>query len=115
MPSICIRLDPDLLPNTTADVRYELPALLVERSAGAIREDGYDYGKASYRMFVFLDVDDIETALPVILDVLENVPIPNEILGPAALVATSATDHCDRAEKYSIVFPSGNNDPFTFD
>jgi hypothetical protein len=115
MPSICICLDPARLPNTTADLRYDLPAMLAERSGGAIRDNGFDYGKTSNFMFVFLDVDDIAETLPMVLDVITNGPVPNDILAPAAVIATTEIDHCDRAEEYRIVFPADYAGPFTFE
>jgi hypothetical protein len=36
MPTIAVRLDPQLLDNPDADIRYRLPELLSERSAGVI-------------------------------------------------------------------------------
>jgi len=42
VPSIVIQLDPKLLVNPDADLRYLLPDLIVERSQGSIADDGYD-------------------------------------------------------------------------
>ncbi len=43
MRMIVIRLDPQLLSNPDADLRYRIPELLAQRSEGAITDDGYDY------------------------------------------------------------------------
>ncbi len=43
MPTILLELDPQLLANPDADLRYVVPELLCERSGGLLVSDGYEY------------------------------------------------------------------------
>jgi hypothetical protein len=72
MPTIVVRLDPRLLANPDADLRYLLPDLLVKRSAGIIRDDGYDYVGEGPFLLLFLQASELEPALACVRDVLEN-------------------------------------------
>jgi hypothetical protein len=50
MTKLVVRLDPRRLDNPDADIRYLIPDMLAERSAGVISDDGYDYvGEQSRR------------------------------------------------------------------
>ncbi len=52
---LVITLDPDTLPNPDLDLRYELPDMLEELSAGRLKNDGYEY-TAGDAMEVYLEV-----------------------------------------------------------
>ena len=115
MPTICIRLDPGRLPDADADLRYALPDALAELSAGRIADDGYDYGTRSGHMLVFLHVVSLDDAMPVVLDVIERVPVMGCLLRDGAVVAVADADHCDVADAYTVMFPRGYTDHFTLD
>lgn len=101
MEQILIRLDPRLLANPDADLRYELPDLLAARSNGAIADDGYDYVGEPSQLVLFLKVSDVELAIKCILDVVENERLLENDLRPAATVAVKTI------EGYEVVFPVG--------
>src|SRR5436305_1272890 len=72
MPTVVVRLDPRLLRNPDADLRYHLPDLLAERSGGVIRDDGYDYVGEGPLLVLFLKASELEPALACVLDVVQN-------------------------------------------
>jgi hypothetical protein len=61
--TLAIRLDPQLLDNPDADIRYRLPDILAEPSGGVISDDGYDYVGTQPLMVVFLKVSQLNLAL----------------------------------------------------
>ncbi len=87
MATLAIRLDPRLLDNPDADIRYRLPDLLAERSAGVISDDGYDYVGPQPLMVVFLKASQLKPVLVCVHDVIENVPVAGCLLRPGAVVA----------------------------
>ena len=102
MVTIVLRLDPNRLDNPDTDIRYTLPDLIVERSAGVIRNDGYDYvGDVPY-LIMYLRASDLETALECVVNVIENVRVLNNDLRPATVVAVER-EHRHR----TIVYPPG--------
>ena len=101
MATIAIRLDPQLLDNPDADIRYRLPDLLAERSAGVISDDGYDYVGPQPLMVVFLNASRLKPALVCVLDVVENVPVVGCLLRPGAVVAV------ERKAGWEVVYPPG--------
>ena len=104
--TIAIRLDPQLLDNPDADIRYRLPDLLAERSAGVISDDGYDYVGPQPLMVVFLKASRLKPALVCVLDVVENVPVVGCLLRPGAVVAV------ERKAGWEVVYPPGFSGPF---
>jgi len=98
---IVLRLDPRLLANPDADIRYQLPDLLAERSAGAIVDNGYDYVGEPPLLVLFLNVIEVEPAMACILDVVENVRLLDNDLRKAVAVAV------ERAEGHEVVYPRG--------
>jgi hypothetical protein len=105
MTTIVVRLDPQLLENSNADIRYRLPNLLAQRSGGVISEDGYDYVGAQPLLVLFLKASEPEAALACILDVVENVRVLDNDLRPAVVIAV---EHERRRE---VVFPAGFQGP----
>jgi len=101
MPTLIIRLNPQLLDNPDADIRYQLPELLTERSGSGILYDGYDYVGSEPFLVIFLNVSDTELALVDIIDVIENVSVLGNNLQLAAVVAI------DHDGKYEVVYPLG--------
>lgn len=70
MPTITIRISPRALDNPDADIRYELPDLVVERSEGRMRSDGYDYEDDDV-LAIFLATDDLDWAEPFVRQILD--------------------------------------------
>jgi hypothetical protein len=103
--TLAIRLDPQMLDKPDLDIRYRLPDLLAERSAGDILDDGYDYA-GERLLVVFLKVSRLETALACVLDVVENVPVVGCLLRPGAVVAVEHRDG------WEVVYPPGFTGPF---
>jgi hypothetical protein len=106
MATLVVRLDPGLLDNPDADIRYRLPDLLAERSAGVISDDGYDYVGEQPFLLLFLKATKLKEALANVLDVVENVRVLDNDLRPAAVVAVK------RRSKYEVVYPPGFKEPF---
>ncbi len=106
MATLAIRLDPQLLENPDADLRYQLPDLLAERSGGIIRDDGYDYVGPQPLMVVFLQASSLQPALACVLDVIENVPVAGGALRPGAVVAV------ENETGWEVVYPPGFVGPF---
>ena len=106
MATVVVRLDPRRLGNPDADLRYRLPDLLAERSAGVITDDGYDYVGDGPLLVLFLRAARLEPALACVLDVIENVPVLGNDLRPAAAVAV------DRGGRHEVVYPPGFVGPF---
>ena len=106
MPTVAIRLDPSLLENPDADIRYLLPDLLVERSGGLLAGDGYDYVGEQPLMVVFLSAAQLKPALECVLDVVENVAVIGCLLRPGAVVAV------EHITGWEVVYPPGFAGPF---
>jgi hypothetical protein len=101
MNTIIIRMDPQLLNNPDADMRYRLPDLLAERSGGIISDDGYDYVGVQPLLVLFLKTSELEQALKSVLDVIENVRVLDNDLRPATVVAVEYDD------RHQVVYPPG--------
>lgn len=86
MATVVLRLDARELQNPDLDLRYLIPDLLAERSGGAIRDDGYDY-ESEHVLAVFLDVDDAESALALIRQVLREEALLGNDLDKGVTVA----------------------------
>lgn len=106
MESIAIKIDPALLTNPDADMRYVLPNLLSKRSGGIIWDDGYDYIGPSNLMVVFLRVTDLEQAIACITDVITRVRLFNNDLRKAVTVAIQ------RGERYEVIYPADSHEDF---
>jgi hypothetical protein len=104
--TLAIRLDPRLLDNPDADIRYQLPNLLAERSGGVITDNGYDYVGPEPLMVVFLEASELEHAFVCVVDVIENVPVVGCSLRPGAVVAVK------RKSGWEVVYPPGFAGPF---
>lgn len=106
MATIVVRLDPRLLDNPDADIRYRLPELLVERSGGIITDDGYDYVGDVPLLVVFLKASEVERALACVVDVVQNVHVLDNDLRLAGVVAV------ERDGGHEVVYPSDFVGPF---
>ena len=106
MPSIVIKLYPERLADPNLDLRYALPDLIGEKSGNLLRDDGYDYGDGSGTMLVYLVTEDLEKALPFVLDMVENEVVLGNVLKDAVTVAAGEYEH------YAVVYPAGDQRPF---
>jgi hypothetical protein len=106
MATVVVRLDPRLLDNPDTDIRYRLPDLLAERSAGVITDDGYDYVGEGPLLVLFLKASDLKAALRCLLDVVENFRVLDNDLRPAAVVPV------EREGGHEVVFPPDFTGPF---
>ena len=106
MATLAVRLDPRLLDNPDADIRYRLPDLLAKRSKGIISDDGYDYIGEQPLLVLFLKASELKAALACVLDVIENVRVLGNDLRPAAVVAVK------RQDRHEVVYPPDFTEPF---
>jgi hypothetical protein len=108
MSSIVIRLDPTKLDNPDADLRYEIPDLLSERSGGLMNDDGYDYEPEGHAMQIYLKVSEIAGAVEQVVQFLETEHPHGNDLAPAAQVGVSESEPADVTE-FRIVYPPGTS------
>jgi hypothetical protein len=106
MHTIVLRLDPRLMANPDLDIRYVLPDLLSERSAGVISDDGYDYVGDRPYLVLFLHATALEPAVVCVRDVIENVRVLDNDLRPGVV---AAVEHEGRHE---VIYPAGFEGPF---
>jgi hypothetical protein len=106
MPVVAIRLDPAALANPDLDIRYVLPDLLTERSAGLILDDGYDYAGSKPYLALFLKCNEVEPAVACIVDVIEHVRVLDNDLRTGAAVGIRSGDGWD------VVYPRGFDGEF---
>jgi hypothetical protein len=106
MHTIVLRLDPRLMANPDLDIRYVLPDLLSERSAGVISDDGYDYVGDRPYLVLFLQATALEPAVVCVRDVIENVRVLDNDLRPGVV---AAVEHEGRHE---VIYPPGFAGPF---
>lgn len=99
METIVVRLDPRLLDNPDADLRYRLPDLLAERSGGVVTADGYDYVGEGPLLVLFLNASDLKPALACVLNVVQNTRVLDNDLRPATVVAV------ERESGHEVVYP----------
>ena len=107
MPTIAIQLNPALLTNPDLDIRYVLPETIVQSSGSLLSADGFDYGRTSDRMTIFLKTEDVEAAMPVVLKALEAEMLGNRLLNEGVTVAFAASDHCSEDGEYTVCYPTG--------
>ncbi len=101
MTSIVIRIDPRLLDNPNADLRYVLPELLTARSDANIVSDGFDYVGDVPLMLLFVTTSDLPAAIACVLDVFKNErPLGND-LRKGTIVAI------EKDNFYDLIFPKG--------
>jgi hypothetical protein len=97
-----LQLDPARLSNPDLDIRYVLPDLLIERSAGRLTDDGYDYaGEGSAPcLLLFLRTDDVSAAIPGVIEVLKSERVLENDLSciPVAV---------EEGDQFRVVHPPG--------
>lgn len=101
MPTIALRLDPNLLENPDLDIRHALPDLLAERSDGNLVNDGYDYVGAAPYLIIFLKCSDTKEGATCVLDMIEN----TRVLGIDLRGSVVAAIDCGHG--FEITYPSG--------
>jgi hypothetical protein len=69
--TIILELDPAKLKNPDLDLRYVLPDILVEKSAGLLSDGGYDYSESKH-LLLFLKTTDPDRGLTCVLDVIQH-------------------------------------------
>ena len=105
MPSLLIRLDPGLLSNPDADLRYLLPDRLSELSNGLLRDDSYDYEEGTLAMLIFMKADDLATVVPMAISVLEHEKILGNHLATVARVGTCHAENTYVLSDFVVVYP----------
>ena len=83
--------------------------MVVERSAGVLSDDGYDYVGLEPYLILFFKASELEAAVTCIREVIENVRVLDNDLRPAAVVAV------ERDGRYEVVYPSNFLGPFLQD
>jgi hypothetical protein len=106
--SIVIRLDPAKLENPDADLRYEIPDRLAQRSAGLIQDDGYDYESSGDVMQIYLKTADLDSALLQVVAFLETEGLHGNQLARAAEVGVSESD-ASAATEFRLAYPPGKS------
>ena len=105
MPTVLIRLDPSRMANPDADLRYVVPDRLVEASQGVLADGAYDYETGSDAMLIFLSADNVDAALPFVIDLLENHVVYDNRLADSAKVGTSDADDSESPSDFITVYP----------
>jgi hypothetical protein len=108
MPSIVIRLEPEKLEHPDLDLRYEIPDQLAQRSAGLLKDDGYDYESSGKAMQIYLRTPDLESALIQVISFLETEHLHGNRLADAAQVGISESD-ASASREFRVVYPPGTS------
>ena len=106
MATIVLRIDPSKLDNPDADIRYQLPDLLAERSGGTMVPDGYDYVGEGPLLLLFLRTSDVESALACVLEVIESERVLDNDLRRGVVVAVKVEN------AYDVRYPPDFEGPF---
>lgn len=106
MPSILIRLDPRRMENPDTDLRYVVPDRLAEVSSGILMDNGFDYEEGTDAMLIYLSTVNLDTALPFVIELLENEMIYENRLADSAKVGTSPLDETEYPADFAVVYPS---------
>lgn len=105
MPSVLIRLDPCRMENPDTDLRYVVPDRLAEISSGILTDSGYDYEEGTDAMLIYLSTDNLDAALPFVIELLENEIVHENRLAVSAKVGTSPLDQTERPADFTVVYP----------
>jgi len=107
MAHIAIKLNPARLENPDLDIRYIIPDLVEQATAGRVRDDGYDYDDRDNSLVVFLSCANPDAELEVVIRVLRE----NEICGNS-LLETATIGVSRDAKIFSIVHPTTEQGDF---
>lgn len=105
MPSVLIRLDPRRMANPDTDLRYVVPDRLAELSSGILTDSGYDYEEGTDAMLIYLSTNNLDAALPFVIELLENKIVHENRLAASAKVGTSPLDQTECPADFTIVYP----------
>lgn len=105
--TIALRINPQLLGNPDADVRYQQPDLIVERSGKTISEDGYDYVGIEAFLVLYFKATELESAIACILDIVKHEHVLGNNLKDCTVVAV------DQGSSYDVVYPKSFVGPFS--
>ena len=107
MATIILQLDTTQLSNPDLDLRYVLPDLITQQSAGRLKDDGYDYvGEGlDHLMLLFFTTEDAPAQIPGLIAFLTSERVMGNDL---ANVVVGVEDGAERR----IVHPPGFDGPF---
>lgn len=111
MTLFVLRLDPALLPNPDADLRYALPDALAARSGGNFRGSdwtSFDYENGSDALLLFLEAERGAEASATLLEFLHTEPVLGNSL-------ESATAWVRANESWVPLHPPGHTHPLDVD
>jgi hypothetical protein len=106
MPSVLIRLDPRRMENPDTDLRYVIPNRLAELSNGILTDSGFDYEEGTDAMLIYLSTENLNAALPFVIELLEKEMIHDNRLADSATVGTSPLDEVERPADFAVVYPN---------
>jgi hypothetical protein len=104
MQSIVLRIDPSQLHGLDADLRYTIPSLLFEATAGGVQDDGYDYEEGSDAMLIYLSTENSEAALPFVVNLIQSENFQGTGLAAATQIGVSNLPAA-KAASFQVMFP----------
>jgi hypothetical protein len=103
MQTIIIVLDPSKMENPDLDIRYILPERIEEITKGMVKDNGYDY-LPNNSMGIWLDTDDAEKNVKMVIELLMSEKILDNNLVNSAEIYVSVLD-CAELDKCFRVYP----------
>lgn len=103
--------DPDELTNPDTDMRYAVADLIVERSLGALVDNGWTYEGEKPCMLVFLKATDIDAGPQTVLDVVKSERVMGNDLSTASVVAIrepgsqANVQNNESYEGFKVIYP----------
>ncbi|MBN2527054.1 MAG: hypothetical protein JXR76_11725 [Deltaproteobacteria bacterium] len=85
MARLIIKLSPEKLSNPDADLRYDIPNILAERTGGSLEDDGYDYLDDN-SMVIHMVSHHPDTDVPRAIEILQTETIHGNHILDAALI-----------------------------
>lgn len=94
------------MENPDADLRYAVPDRLAEVSSGILTDSGFDYEERTDAMLIYLSTKNLDSALPFVIELLENEVIYENRLADSATVGTSPLDEAERPADFAVIYPN---------
>jgi hypothetical protein len=94
------------MENPDTDLRYVVPNRLAEVSSGILTDSGFDYEEGTDAMLIYLSTENLDAALPFVIELLENEMIYENRLADSATVGTSPLDEAERPADFAVVYPN---------
>lgn len=69
-------------------------------------DSGYDYEEGTDALLIYLSTDNLDAALPFVIELLENEMIYENRLANSAKVGTSPLSATERPADFEVVYPS---------